>query len=111
MNKNNSQVNFFGSYWRQDGAISWWYLFAWFGLVVSYINVSQRKDFLIKIASPALIVSASLASLYGICQFFGFDFLAWPESPLLSRIFSTFGQPNFLAGFLILIIPFTTYLA
>jgi len=47
---------------------------------------------------------AFLVSIYGIIQFFGIDFFAQGD---LSRVFSTFGHPNFLASYLVCTIPLT----
>jgi putative inorganic carbon (HCO3(-)) transporter len=44
--------------------------------------------------------------LYGVIQLFGFDFIKWEVNPSESyRIFSSLGQPNFLASWLLLVLP------
>lgn len=54
-----------------------------------------------------------LASIYGILQYFGIE-LIWPKvlNPFGGRCVSTFGNPNFLSSFLILLFPimFVNYL-
>jgi len=54
-----------------------------------------------------------LASVYGILQYFGIE-LIWPKvlNPFGGRCVSTFGNPNFLSTFLILLFPlmFVEYL-
>lgn len=102
---------FFGSPERQDGVVSFWALFIWFCFLLPYLSLRREADFLLRRAAPAISLSASLVSLYGISQFFGFDFLYWQESALLSRAFSSLGQPNFLAAFLLLSLPLSAYLA
>jgi len=46
------------------------------------------------------------AALYGICQYFGVE-LIWPSSlnPYGNRPVSTFGNPNFMSSFLVVVIP------
>lgn len=55
-----------------------------------------------------------VASVYGILQYFGIE-LIWPKTlnPFGGRCVSTFGNPNFLSSFLILLFPimFANYLS
>ncbi len=79
------------------------YLFA-----TNYVN----KKNLDKIYYTFFIVGF-LASIYGIFQYFGIEFI-WPKilNPFGGRCVSTFGNPNFLSSFLILLFPlmFAKYL-
>src|SRR5262249_18276717 len=47
-----------------------------------------------------------LAAVYGIAQYFGTEWF-WPHNlnPYGSRPVSTFGNPNFMSSFLVLVIP------
>ncbi len=49
---------------------------------------------------------AFLAALYGVCQYFGIE-LIWPSNlnPYGSRPVSTFGNPNFMSSYLVVVIP------
>lgn len=112
--------SFYGSYQHQSGLVSYLFYFAWFILLsfnlLSVNNAGGRGV----IDSPEkrirrLVVTAAMAgfivSLYGILQIFNLDFLTWTEPPYLThRTISTFGQPNFLASFLLFIIPLDIYL-
>lgn len=113
--------SFFGSYDRQAGYLSYIFYFLWFILLAFNIRtinnrvsrldapekISQRVDRLISVA----VISSFLVSVYGILQILGMDFLTWPEDPLLTRrTISTFGQPNFLASWLVMAIPLSAYL-
>jgi len=82
------------------------------------LNVQKAKKILLTIVIGALAVS-----LWGIPSHFGYDpsclifsgkltSLCWQEdfNPTL-RIFSTLGQPNWLASYLVLIIPLTLTLS
>ncbi|MFH1416300.1 MAG: O-antigen ligase family protein [Elusimicrobiota bacterium] len=51
-----------------------------------------------------LSLSALVISVYGIIQYLGYDFFEWKGS-FRPRIWSTLGNPNFLAAFLSMIIP------
>lgn len=72
------------------------YLFA-----TNYVN----KDNFKKIYYTFFIVGF-IASIYGILQYFGIE-LIWPKvlNPFGGRCVSTFGNPNFLSSFLILLFP------
>ncbi len=51
-------------------------------------------------------VVATLAAAYGIAQFFGVE-LIWPRqlNPYGNRPVSTFGNPNFMSSFLVVVMP------
>ncbi|MDD5132003.1 MAG: O-antigen ligase family protein [bacterium] len=76
-------------------------------LAVYYLAfiLSQLKDFL-RATVYILVTVAVLASGYGIMQYFGIEPL-WSQqvSYFEGRIVSTFGNPAFLATFLVLVIP------
>jgi O-antigen ligase len=57
-----------------------------------------------------ILSSAFLVSLYGILQHFGFDKDIWVQD-VQTRIFSSLGQPNWLAAWLVGLIPITWALA
>ena len=106
------QLAFYGLVERQQGLASYLFYFLWFILLsanlLSSRNGEQQLGRLLKAAAAA----ATLAALYGILQIFNIDFLSWPEPPhLTGRAFSTFGQPNFLASWLLLVLPLSVYLS
>ena len=51
-------------------------------------------------------VACALACMYGVFQSFGLDVL-WPfdMQQFASRAFSTFGNPNFLSSFVVMLLP------
>src|SRR3989339_754917 len=64
---------------------------------------------IIYILTLALITFSSIiVCIYGVVQIFGWDVLNWSEKT--KRITATFGQPNVLAAYLVLIIPLFVYL-
>ena len=109
----NPLQSFFGSFDRQMGFLSYLFYFIWFLLL--FINISgpdkelnKRKINKIVIAA---VISSLLVSIYGILQILNIDFVVWSESPFLDhRATSSLGQPNFLASYLLLVIPLALYL-
>lgn len=112
----NITQSFFGSYDRQSGYLSYLYYFLFFillffNLAIPFFKKEEEKAFRkIKRLLLSLVFSGSVVSLYGILQRLGIDFLIWPEDPLLTkRVFSSLGQANFLASWLLFVIPLTAY--
>jgi len=122
--------SFFGSFARQQGWSSLLFFGLWLVLLVfNLLTVKNNFSFAGRAgtALPAhadvlnsrirrLIKTAVLSGLavsaYGLLQILGIDFLAWNEPAIsTNRIFSTLGQPNFLASYLLLVIPLSIYLA
>ncbi len=125
----NPALSFYGSLSRQAGLLSYLYYFLWFILLsFNLLTVHNQASFINskKLSSNSfsrplrnnlqhlliiLVFSATLVSLYGVLQILNIDFVVWQEAPWLThRIFSTFGQPDFLASWLLLVWPITVYL-
>jgi len=53
-----------------------------------------------------VLTSATLVSIYGIAEHFGIDAKYWVQD-VQNRVFSTLGQPNWLAAYLVALIPLT----
>ena len=109
--------SFYGSYARQEGLLSYVFYFLWFILLsfnIISISNGRREDPLLhrvnRVVTTA-VLSSFVVAIYGILQIFNIDFLTWPEAPYLTqRTLSSFGQPNFLASFLLLTTPLSLYL-
>lgn len=54
------------------------------------------------------LFSGFLISIYGILEHFGIDKNFWVQD-VQSRVFSTLGQPNWLATYLCILLPFSIY--
>lgn len=94
-------TSIFGYYSRLNGGLLSLTAYLFLFLILSvYITPKFRK----KIISFSLI-SASLVALYGILQHFGIDKNRWIQD-VQSRVFSSFGQPNWLAAYLCILLPF-----
>ncbi len=54
----------------------------------------------------AIIIAGTVAGFYGMLQNFGIDFVPWnPSTYSADRMFSTMGNPNFLAAYLVMSLP------
>ncbi|HCJ67413.1 MAG TPA: hypothetical protein DHV62_08875 [Elusimicrobia bacterium] len=84
----------------------------WFLVYYAAIFFLEKKEFVWKVIRLSYF-TAVVASVYGILQYFSIE-LIWPKvlNPFGGRCVSTFGNPNFLSPFLVLVLPltFTEYL-
>lgn len=64
-------------------------------------NMDRKKT---KKAIYILVASAILVSIYGVLEHFGIDKKIWIQD-VQNRVFSTLGQPNWLAAFLVALLP------
>ncbi len=79
------------------------YSYLWFfSLMVSSIHIS------LKTWSLGLVLSGFLVAFVAIRQFVEINFLGYYIPTYAGRVVSTFGQPNFYGGFLLLTLPFMT---
>ncbi len=117
----NPMQSFYGTAERQQGLSSYLFYFLWFILLSFNIfsaggksedEVTRIRDKKIRRIIIAAVLAGSVVSIYGLLQILNIDFLSWPEPPFLThRTFSTFGQPNFLASWLLLVFPLSVYLS
>lgn len=90
-------------------------------LFYAFVNTVRKKDLRGLLIST--LVSATLVSLYASLEHFGHSFSCflatsgqsfgadcWKQD-VQSRVFASFGQPNWLAAYLIMLIPVTATLA
>ncbi|MFH1368569.1 MAG: tetratricopeptide repeat protein [Elusimicrobiota bacterium] len=88
-----------------EGSKRWLYLLVNAVLVyyaaVNFTDDSNRNKFI-----NTAIFAGLAASVYGVMQYFGMEFI-WPKvlNPFGGRSVSTFGNPNFLSSYLVLIMP------
>jgi putative inorganic carbon (hco3(-)) transporter len=67
----------------------------------------QQSTFISRLLTISLI-SACVIGLYGILEHFGIDAHVWVQD-VRNRVFSSLGQPNWLAAYLTALIPLTWY--
>lgn len=73
--------------------------FGLYFLISKCVKAERQIDLLI----GAIVFTTSVVSVYGLFQRAGYDFAHW--SSTTKRILSTFGHPNFFAGYLVVVIP------
>lgn len=98
-----SKVSFLGTDPYFQGAIIYVYLFL-FSLLVSASGIKMEKWTYI------LAGSATLVGLLAIGDFLRINLLDHQLPTYAGRVVSTFGQPNFYAGFILLCLPFLYFL-
>jgi len=97
-------TSFFGYYSRLNGGLlSLLSFFALFLILPLYLD-SKLKNLLLK----ATLLSSSLVSIYAVAQHFGIDAHLWVQD-VQNRVFSTLGQPNWLAAYLALVLPLSAF--
>lgn len=95
-------TSFFGYYSRMNGG-----LLSTLSYLTLYwvLNVYLTDSLINKLIHTALI-SGLIVSIYGILEHFGIDKHLWVQD-VQNRVFSTLGQPNWLAAYLCILIPFS----
>jgi O-antigen ligase len=68
----------------------------------AFVSNLDRKQTLFTVY--CLLSSAVLVSIYGVLEHFGIDKNIWVQD-VQSRVFSTLGQPNWLAAYLVALLP------
>ena len=95
----NPYLSLVGNYVRHGGLISTVVYISLFYVIIYFID-KRRLSFLLNI----IILTACIASIYGILQHFGLDFHQWNTS-FGHRVPSSFGHPAFFSAFLTMVIP------
>lgn len=99
----NVYTSVFGYYTRfNDGLISY---IVYFGLYFVAVNKIKKEDFT-KILKISLLTIIPI-SIVGVAQKFGITII-WPYVSV-ERVFSTLGQPNWLAQYLAVLLPISLY--
>ena len=95
-------TSLFGYYSRFHGGLLSYFSYAL--LYWAYVsNMDWQKT---KKAIQIILTSACLVSIYGVLEHFGIDKEIWVQD-VQNRVFSTLGQPNWLAAWLVALIPIT----
>lgn len=77
---------------------------------IFYVGINKLKAKTVEKLMEVILLTIVPISLYGITQHFNFDQLFWTSSPV-ERAFSTFGQPNWLAQYLVMLLPLCLFYA
>ncbi len=98
----NFLTSVYGVYEDFEGILTVLNYFCFYYLVVNFVN---KINNIYKILM-AIVIASLIVSLYGLAQNLGWDFVKWnPETYSPERFFSTLGNPNFLAAYLVETIP------
>ncbi|MFH0749758.1 MAG: O-antigen ligase family protein [Candidatus Gottesmanbacteria bacterium] len=99
-------VSWFGYYSRFNGGMI--SVFCYTLLFYAFVT-NITKEYIPKL-TRFLFITGSLVAFYGVLQHFGIDKHIWVQD-VQSRVFSTLGQPNWLAAYLVSLIPITLAIA
>ncbi len=94
------RTSLLGYYSRFNGGIV--SLFCYFTLYFGFVSNLQKKD--IRPIINVTLTATFLSSLYGILERLGIDKNIWIQD-VQNRVFSTFGQPNWMAAWLVAVLP------
>lgn len=94
-------TSIWGYYSRFHGGLlsSFSYTLLYWALVSNFYEKKYAHRFL-----NAALISGTVVSWYGIAQHYGIDKDFWVQN-VQARVFSSLGQPNWLAAFLVALIP------
>lgn len=101
----NPYLSFAGVYKRYGGLLSTMVYMVLFFAVVEFVNRDRIKMFV-----NVIVLTACVASVYGILQCFGLDPYNWTNTfGFGTRSASTFGHPSFFGTYLIMALPLVLY--
>jgi len=95
-------TSFWGYYSRFNGGLLSIICFSL--LYWAFVSNMDKKNTLRTIYFT--LISSALVGVYGIAEHFGIDANQWVQD-VRNRVFSTLGQPNWLAAWLVALIPLT----
>jgi len=102
----NHTASFYGYYTRFNGGLL--SLLSYLIIFVSVIRITRTDRNFLKKAVKTILWASVPVSLYAVAQHFGIDDQYWVQNVKL-RVFSTLGQPNWLASYLLLVMPLAAY--
>ncbi|KKQ31550.1 MAG: hypothetical protein US68_C0017G0002 [Candidatus Shapirobacteria bacterium GW2011_GWE1_38_10] len=94
-------TSIFGYYSRLNGGLLSFGSYSLLFLILPLYLTQKFRDKTINI----FLISGFLVSTFGILEHFGVDKNMWVQD-VQSRVFSTLGQPNWLAAYLCILLPF-----
>ena len=100
-------VSWFGYYSRFNGGM--WSVISYVLLFYAYLSNRSDKTYESNLLK-AMLGSASLVALYGVLERMGIDKNLWVQD-VQNRVFSTLGQPNWLAAYLVALVPVSMAIA
>ena len=96
-------VSWFGYYNRWNGG-----LWSWVSYAIIFFSITQLTRTKLLWLVKASLLSSAVVAAWGLLEHFGVDANYWVQD-VRSRVFSTLGQPNWLAAYLAMIFPWILY--
>jgi putative inorganic carbon (HCO3(-)) transporter len=94
--------SFWGNWERRMGYLAWLHFFIFASIL--FLNLKTKNQ--IKRIFISIIINSTIVTIYGFIQLLGLEPFKWTEEVFYTkRVYSTIGQPNFLASWLLLVIP------
>ena len=94
------RTSLFGYYSRFNGGLL--SIVCYLVLYWGYVSNMKKNDAISSI--KIILISTLISSIYGILEHYGIDKNIWVQD-VQNRVFSTFGQPNWMAAWLVAVIP------
>lgn len=104
VNTVNRRLSVHGVFEDFEGITTWcMYLFL-FWWPLQHVRTERQ----IRLVLGSVALAGTVAGFYGLLQNFGIDFVPWnPDTYNPQRMFSTMGNPNFLAAYMVMSMPIT----
>ncbi|HTB21589.1 MAG TPA: O-antigen ligase family protein [bacterium] len=100
----NWRLSVHGVYEDFEGITTWFMYVFLFWWPLQHVR-SERQ---IRLLFGAVVLAGTIAGFYGLLQNFGIDFVPWnPDTYNPDRMFSTMGNPDFLAAYTVMSMPIT----
>lgn len=97
-------TSIFGYYSRLNGGLLSLFFYCLLFIILPLYLTPKFRDKIINL----ILISGFLVSSFGILEHFGIDKHLWVQD-VQSRVFSTLGQPNWLAAYLCILLPFALH--
>lgn len=97
----NLKLSVMGRLYREEGIFTLLLYLFLFYFSFRYLALNEK-------IMKLIVFVATIVSIHGVLQYFGFDFLIAQGTVI--RPFSTFRNPNFLGSYLVLVLPLAIYL-
>ena len=93
-----------GVYEDFEGITTWFMYVFLFWWPLQHVRTERQ----IRMLLGAVVLAGTVAGFYGLLQNFGIDFVPWnPDTYNPDRMFSTMGNPDFLAAYTVMSMPVT----
>ena len=100
----NWRLSVHGVYEDFEGITTWVNYIFLFYLAGQHVRTEKQ----IRVILGAVALAGTAMGFYGLLQNFGIDFVPWnPDTYSKTRMFSTMGNPNFLAAYCVMSMPIT----